>query len=199
MHHHLRSRSTWPKQGPFPPMRLCCPHHHQYYEPLRLLIRLFPGFHFFSLYQRLRWVWTIDRMRSLLFRRLLSPHPVPSTPGKPALPPRVLHCEYSTASTRGRRGRRGGELVEGFFGAAFPGSSRLPWPSLCMTSSALPCSPSGANLSTLQGLLYAAGCWFAPPSRRHTTLQHNRSPESTGCLLRGLLAVTPTRLSPVSR
>ena len=37
-----------------------------------------------------------------------------------------------------------------FFGAAFPGSSRLPWPSLSLTSSALPCSPSGANLSTLQ-------------------------------------------------
>jgi len=85
MHHHLRSRSTRLKQGPFPPMRLCCPRHHQYYEPLRLLTRLLPGFHFFSLYQRLRWVWATDRMRPLLFHHLLSPHPVPPTPGKPAL------------------------------------------------------------------------------------------------------------------
>jgi len=75
------------------------------------------------------------------------------------------------------------ELVEGFFGAAFPGSSRLPCPSLRMTSSALPCSPSGANLSTLQDSLDVAGCGFALPSQEVTTLQHNWSPESTGCLL----------------
>jgi hypothetical protein len=37
-----------------------------------------------------------------------------------------------------------------FFGAAFSGSSHLPWPSPSLTSSALPCSPSEANLSTLQ-------------------------------------------------
>jgi hypothetical protein len=36
-----------------------------------------------------------------------------------------------------------------FFGAALSGSSRLPWPSLSLTSSALPCSPLGANLSAL--------------------------------------------------
>jgi len=40
---------------------------------------------------------------------------------EPVLPPRVLHCEYSTASTRGRRGRRGGEPVEGWDGG--PGRS----------------------------------------------------------------------------
>ena len=48
-----------------------------------------------------------------------------------------------------------------FFGAAFPGSSRLPWPSLSLTSSALPCSPSRANLSTLQDSLDVTGCGFA--------------------------------------
>jgi len=78
-----------------------------------------------------------------------------------------------------------------FFGAALPGSSHLPWPSLRMTSSALPCPPFGANISTLQGSLYVTGCWFAPPSRRDTALQHHRSPDSTGCLLRGPLVVTP--------
>jgi hypothetical protein len=93
MHHHLRSRLTRLKQGSFPPARLCCPCYHQYYEPLRLLIRLLSEFRFISLYQRLRWVWTIDRMRPLLFRRLLSPHPVPSTPGSSsALPIQGLHA-----------------------------------------------------------------------------------------------------------
>jgi hypothetical protein len=37
-----------------------------------------------------------------------------------------------------------------FFGATFSGSSHLPWPSPSLTGWALPCSPSGANLSTLQ-------------------------------------------------
>ena len=86
-----------------------------------------------------------------------------------------------------------------FFGAAFPGSSHLPWPSLSLTSSALPRSPFGANLSTLQDSLYVAGCGFALLSQEVTTLQHLRSPRSTGCLLRGPLVVTTTGLSPVSR
>jgi len=86
-----------------------------------------------------------------------------------------------------------------FFGAAFPGSSRLPWPSLSLTSSALPGSPSGANLSTLQDSLYVAGCGFALLSQEVTTLQHHRSPDSTGCLLRGCLTITATGLSPASR
>jgi hypothetical protein len=163
MHHHLWSRLTRLKQGSFPPARLCCPCYHQYYEPLRLLIRLLSGFRFISLYQRFRWVWTIDRMRSLLFRRLLSPHPVPPYAGE-------------------------------FFGVAFPGSSRLPWPSLRMTSSALPCSPLRANLSALQDSLYVAGYGFALLSQEATTLQHLRSPRSTGCLLRGCLTITATGL-----
>ena len=44
MHHHISPRSTPLKQGTFPPMRFCCPHHHQYYVPLRLLTRHRPGF-----------------------------------------------------------------------------------------------------------------------------------------------------------
>jgi len=79
------------------------------------------------------------------------------------------------------------------------GPSSLPWPSLSLTSSALPGSPSGANLSTLQDSLYVAGCGFALLSQEVTTLQHNRSPKSTGCLPRGPLAVTTTELPPVSR
>ena len=57
MHLHLQSRSTWLKQGPFPPIRLCCPYHLQYYEPLRLLTRLPLGFRLESLYRSLRWLW----------------------------------------------------------------------------------------------------------------------------------------------
>jgi hypothetical protein len=86
-----------------------------------------------------------------------------------------------------------------FFGAAYPGSSRLPWPSLSLTSSALPCSPLGANLSALQDSLHVAGCGFALLSQEVTTLQHLRSPGSTGCLLRGCLTITATGLSPASR
>jgi hypothetical protein len=52
-------------------------------------------------------------------------------------------------------------IRRGVLRRCFPGSSRLPWPSLCMTSSALPCSPLGANLSALQDSLYVAGCGFA--------------------------------------
>jgi hypothetical protein len=86
-----------------------------------------------------------------------------------------------------------------FFGAAFPDSSRLPWPSLRMTSSALPCSPLGANLSALQDSPNVAGCGFALLSQEVTTLQHLRSPRSTGCLLRGCLTITATGLPPASR
>ena len=60
--------------------RLCCPYPRQYYGLLRLLTQLPPGLRFLSLYQRLRWLWAIDRMRPLLFRRLLSQHPAPPTP-----------------------------------------------------------------------------------------------------------------------
>ena len=37
--------------------------------------------------------------------------------------------------------------------------------------------------------LYVAGCGFALPSQEDTTLQHLRSPRSTGCLLRGVSSV----------
>jgi len=119
-------------------------------------------------------------MRPLLFRRLLSPHPVPPYAGE-------------------------------FFGAAFPGSSRLPWPSPSLTSSALPCSPLGANLSTLLPvhrtgvhLMLRAAVLLSFLRRSRTlcvrpTLQHLRSPRSTGCLLRGGLTLTATGLSPASR
>ena len=87
----------------------------------------------------------------------------------------------------------------GFFTAALPGSSPLPWPSLRLTSSAPSFSRFRANISTLQDSLYVAGCCFAPSSRRATSLQHSQLPGCTGCLLRGLLSVTTTGLAPVSR
>jgi hypothetical protein len=61
------------------------------------------------------------------------------------------------------------------FGAAFPGSSRLPWPSLSLTSSALPGSPSGANLSTLQDyfmLRAAVLLSFLRRLQRFSTISH---------------------------
>jgi len=54
------------------------------YGLLRLLTRLPPGFRLFGLYHSLRWLWATDQMRSLLFHRLLSQHPVLPTPGGPS-------------------------------------------------------------------------------------------------------------------
>ena len=89
--------------------------------------------------------------------------------------------------------------AEEFFGVALSGSSHLPWLSLCMKSLALPCSPYGANISTLQDSLHVTGCGFALLSQEDTTLQHLQSPRSTGCLLRGGLTLTATGLAPASR
>lgn len=70
---------------------------------------------------------------------------------------------------------------------------------LTLRGSALLCSPCGANLSTLQDSLYGTDRCFAPPSQRDTPLQHSQSPDCTGSLLRGSLAITTTGLSPVSK
>ena len=122
----------------------------------------------------------------------------PCYPGFHPLPPRTIREAFahipSPTFTTSRSPYAGG-----FFGAALPGSSHLPWPSLSLTSSALPGSPSGANLSTLQDSLYVAGCGFALLSQEVTTLQHLRSPRSTGCLLRGCLTIAATGLAPTSR
>lgn len=74
--------------------------------------------------------------------------------------------------------------------AVSSGSSPLPWPSPSLRGSAPSCSPSGANISTLQDSLYVTGCCFAPLSPGDTTLQHSQSPDCIGCLLRGSLAIT---------
>jgi hypothetical protein len=173
IHHHLRSRSTWLKQGPFPPARLCCPCYLQYYEPLRLLTWLPPGFHFFSLYQRLRWLWSIDQMRPPLFRRLLC----------------AMHCTASIPLPLRRRVLHG----------CTPGSSPLPWPSLSLISSAPSGSRCRANISALQDSLHVTGCCLALLPQEDTPLHHSRSPGSTGSLPRGLLAATTVGLSPTSR
>ena len=85
------------------------------------------------------------------------------------------------------------------FRGCLPGSSPLPWPSLSLTNSAPSGSRPRANISALQDSLYVTGCCFAPLPQGHTPLQHNRSPRSTGSLLRGLLAVTTAGLSPASK
>ena len=46
--------------------------------------------------------------------------------------------------------------------------------------SALSGSPFGVNMSTLQDSLYGTDRRFAPPSQRHTPLQHSRSPDALG-------------------
>ncbi len=69
---------------------------------------------------------------------------------------------------------------------------------LRLRGSALLCSPCGANMSTLQDSLYGTDRCFAPPSRRDTPLRHSQSPDCTGSLLRGSLAITTTGLAPVS-
>jgi len=113
----------------------------------------------------------IDRMRSLLFHRLLSTmrsiadalhrqHPAPHTPeGSSVLFLQTLHT---------------------FLGLRF-----------YMTSSAPSCSLFRANLSTLPSSLvshslYVTVCCFAPLSQGGTTLQHTRSPRCIDCLLPGL-------------
>lgn len=167
MHRHLPPRSTRLKQGPFPPTRLCCPRHRQYYGPLRPL----------------------TRHRSEL--RLHGLIPELTRPVEPR--PREVSPVARTAFPASRS-----PYAEEFFGAATPDASPLPWPSLPLKSSALPCSPRGANMSALQDSLHGTGYWFAPPSRRDTPLRHTRSPRCNGSLLRGPLAITATGLSPAS-
>jgi hypothetical protein len=97
-----------------------------------------------------------------------------------------------------------------FFGAAFPGYSRLPWPSLSLTSSALPCSPLRANLSTLpcnaciaiHFMLRAAVLLsFLRGLQHFSTASHPeaRLAKQARCLLRACLTITATGLSPASR
>jgi len=50
-----------------------------------------------------------------------------------------------------------------------PESSPLQWPSPALNGSALPWSPLGANISTLQDSLHGTGCWVAPPLRRESS------------------------------
>lgn len=57
---------------------------------------------------------------------------------------------------------------------------------------------SRASISTRQDSLSVTGRCLAPLSPGDTPLQHLRSPGSTGSLLRGLLAVATTGLSPAS-
>ena len=66
--------------------------------------------------------------------------------------------------------------AEEFFEAAAPESSPLPWPSRSLKRSALPGSPCGANISTLQDSLHGTDCSFAPPSRSIAPLHHSTSP-----------------------
>src|SRR5437667_4066402 len=119
--------------------------------------------------------WLSHRV-SLLGRRRVSP--VPTT----TLPP--FHVPYAA----------------GFFGAAFPSTSPLPWPSphrAGLGSRLLPC---GRPLTTRQNSLYAADWWVAPSlkkARPHASTPGSRH-TPVGCY-RGCLAPPLTGLAPVSR
>jgi hypothetical protein len=63
-----------------PYIELCCLDGRRYYGRLRLLTRLASEFRLISLYRSLQQVWAADRVRSLLFHRLLSQHPALPTP-----------------------------------------------------------------------------------------------------------------------
>ena len=69
---------------------------------------------------------------------------------------------------------------------------------LAQRGSTRPC-PFRVNISTLQDSLDVTDCCFASRSPGDTPLQHPQSPESTGSLLRGALALTTTGLTPASR
>ena len=86
----------------------------------------------------------------------------------------------------------------GFFEAARPESSPLPWPSRSLKRSAPSWSPCGANMSTLQDSLDGTDYGVALPSQEDTALHHTQSPRCSGSLLRGSLAITTTGLPPVS-
>ncbi len=85
MHRHLPPRWIRLKQRPFPPDKLCCLVYRWACAPPVLWPP--PTSHpasaeisSFDLYPLLRLLWTTDRMRSLLFHRLLSQHPALPTP-----------------------------------------------------------------------------------------------------------------------
>ena len=153
--------------GALPSGRLCCPHHQQYYHPLRLLPQRRLGLHLPGLYQAFRGLDQPSTARDL---------PCCSD-GCPSIPfplrRGVLRgCIQNLHPFRGLR----------------DGLSR----------SALPGSPYGVNISTLQDSLNGADYWVAPPSQRVTPLHHLQSPGSSGSLLRGSLAITTTGLPPDS-
>ena len=86
----------------------------------------------------------------------------------------------------------------GFFAVAFSGSSPLPWPSLVceQLGSLLPCFQVRSRRCKIHFMLRTV---VLPPFLGDTSLQHLRSPRSTGCLLRGHLTATTTGLPPVSK
>ncbi len=85
-----------------------------------------------------------------VFRRLLSPHAAHLTPGGSSVLP--TRFRFFTPSV------------------AFASSCRSL--AVSLKSSALPCSPYGANISTLQGSLHVSGCWFALLPQEDRTLYH---------------------------
>ena len=138
-----------------------------------------PHFVGFSAYRVRRSQSTVSvgfRAVSLLGRRRVSP--VPTT----TLPP--FHVPYAA----------------GFFGAASPSASPLPWPSPDCARLGSRLFPYGYRLTTRQTSLYAADWWVAPSLKK--ARPHASTPGSlqtpVGCY-RGCLAPPLTGLAPVSR
>jgi hypothetical protein len=118
---------------------------------------------------------------------------IPRLPGAAAPRPREISLVAPMAVPAFRSPYAGG-----FFEAARPESSPLPWPSRSLRRSAPSCSPCGANMSALQDSLYGTDCGVALLPQEDTALHHPRSPRGSGSLLRGSLAITTTGLAPAS-
>jgi len=128
---------------------------------LRLLTRLPFRFPRSGLYRQLRSLWPTDRVRPLLFHRLLASHTCPLV---------------------GSRSPYAG----GFFTAAFSGSSPLPWPSLSLSTSAPSCSLCRANMSTLQACPEALLSLSKPRLELHPELVEGLATRGPSALERGL-------------
>src|SRR5713226_4566934 len=89
----------------------------------------------------------------------------------------------------------------GFFGAALPSSSHLPWPSPGDTRLGSRLAPCGETLTTRQASLDVADRWFAPSYRGldPALTTPGGSPRTTAGCYEGILAPPSTGLAPASR
>ena len=118
----------------------------------------------------------LSHVVSLLGRRRVSPVPTTAFPS--------FHALYAA----------------GFFGAALPSSSHLPWPSPGTTRLGSRLSPYRETLTTRQASLHVADRWFAPSQGGlDPALPTPGSPRTTAGCYEGVLVPPSARLSLASR